>query len=199
METQTQRRRIRQARRALSVKQQQDASLQLCENLISLPLIRAARRIGLYLASDGEIDPATFVKWAWAQQMKCYLPVIPTEKNRVMQFAEYHAQSVMKNNRYGIPEPQSESKDQLQAVQLDVILMPLVAFDRSGNRIGMGGGYYDRMLAFKSQQPYHQAPELIGLAHSFQQLHEISPAAWDIPLDGIATETQAVLFRNETD
>ncbi len=193
------RKQMRQQRQALSLKQQQAAAQQLCAQLTALSSVQAAQRIALYLVNDGEIDPSVFVQWAFKRGVDCYLPVIGERKGSTsttapMRFAAFHADSELINNRFGIPEPVLVDADLLEAAQLDLILMPLVAFDDSGNRIGMGGGFYDRTLAFKAQQTYHQPPVLIGLAHSFQQLDQISPAAWDVPLDGIASDQNAWLF-----
>ena len=193
------RKQMRQQRQALSLKQQQAAAQQLCAQLTALSSVQAAQRIALYLVNDGEIDPSLFMHWAFKRGVDCYLPVIGERKGSTstdapMHFAAFHADSELVNNRFGIPEPVAADADLLDAAQLDLMLMPLVAFDDRGNRIGMGGGFYDRTLAFKAQQTYHQPPVLIGLAHSFQQLDQISPAAWDVPLDGIASDQNAWLF-----
>lgn len=194
MDLQSLRQSMRRQRRALSPAQQQVASHQLCSQLIKLHPIQIAKHIALYLANDGEIDPAGFANWANEKEMNCYLPVITNRADKPLGFAKIHADSVFKKNRFGIPEPVVEAAEHIEASQLDVILMPLVAFDDWGNRVGMGGGFYDRTLAFKAQQTYHQPPLLIGLAHSFQRLDSITPAAWDVPLDGIASERSARQF-----
>lgn len=197
MDIQSFRQAIRRQRRSLSRAQQQVTSRQLCTQLSTLPPVQAAKRIGLYLANDGEIDPVMFMNRAIERHIACYLPVINNAADSPMLFAEIHADSVFKDNRFGIPEPVVGAADRINASQLDVILVPLVAFDDKGNRIGMGGGFYDRTLAFKAQQSYHQPPVLIGLAHSFQRLEAIVPAAWDVPLDGVASEQEARLFAHQ--
>jgi len=189
---------IRRQRRALSPERQQQAARRLFAELIQLPVIQNAQHLALYLASDGEIDPAMYAQWAWQRGVKLYLPVIE-RAGSALRFAQYHEHCVLKANRFGIPEPDSKPGQWQEAEAMDVILMPLVAYDGQGNRIGMGGGFYDRTLAFKSRQPYHRAPELIGLAHSLQCVDKIIPASWDIPLDGIATEQRAGLFREDTE
>lgn len=187
---------MRHRRRVLTEAQQHESAMQLSENLITLISKQPVRRIGVYLANDGEIDPVEFTKWAAAQSILCFLPVI-SDLHGSMCFAEYTRDSVLKPNRFGIPEPLVEPQYLCPAAQLDVILMPLVAFDSGGNRIGMGGGFYDQTLAFKRRHTYHQLPDLIGLAHAFQQVEGIRPADWDVPLDGIATEQRAWRFKAE--
>ena len=88
-------------------------------------------------------------------------------------------------NSYGIPEPLS--KGNRPACNLDIVLMPLVAFDKQGNRLGMGGGYYDKTFAFKRQTLWRKKPILVGLSHHFQQVDELNNDNWDIPLTAIVT------------
>lgn len=75
-----------------------------------------------------------------------------------------------------------------QAACLDLIVMPLAAFDASGNRVGMGGGYYDRTLAATACERGWRRPTLIGLAFEAQRVAAIPAREWDVPVDWIATE-----------
>jgi 5-formyltetrahydrofolate cyclo-ligase len=111
-----------------------------------------------------------------------------------MKYAEIAPDSRFEPNRFGIPEPVVATGDLVDASALDVILLPLVAFDLKGNRVGMGGGFYDRTLEFTRQQPYDRRPKLIGLAHEFQYTDALKPSPWDIPLDGIVTDKRAIHF-----
>ena len=91
-------------------------------------------------------------------------------------------------NRFGIPEPMLTKNNLCPLSQIDLIFTPLVAFDSSGNRLGMGGGFYDRTLApIKRDQ---LTTQLIGLAHNCQQVDALSQDSWDIPLNGIVTPTE---------
>jgi len=101
-------------------------------------------------------------------------------------FARYTPGDALAANRYGIPEP--VVRELIKPWALDLILTPLVAFDTTGHRIGMGGGYYDRSLAFLHSRQHWQKPCRLGLAYEFQKQVMIEPNPWDIPLDGIATE-----------
>ena len=91
-------------------------------------------------------------------------------------------------NRFGIQEPACSPRHWVRAWQLDLILLPLVAFDESGNRLGMGGGFYDRSLAYRQSRTHSRRPRLIGLAHELQRVEQLATNSWDIPLDMIATE-----------
>jgi 5-formyltetrahydrofolate cyclo-ligase len=92
----------------------------------------------------------------------------------------------MRANRYGILEPKLNCSQICPLPELDYVLMPLVAFDKFGNRLGMGGGFYDRTLARLYEQHWQQ-PQLIGLAHACQQVDELPIESWDVPLKTIIT------------
>lgn len=184
----------RQQRRAISAQQQSLAARALGKRLALMPQFVGVKRIAVYLASDGEIDPNEFVQWAWAQNIECYLPILDKNQQHVMRFGLYHSASELVLNRFKIPEPKVGVEQQLAADHLDVILLPLVAFDLSGNRMGMGGGYYDRVLAFKSQLSYHSRPMLLGIAHELQRVMALNPTKWDVPLEGVVTPERTLIF-----
>lgn len=188
------RRQIRARRRALSPLQQQRAAESLFRLLKRQPLFIRSRRIAFYLANDGEISPHLLLEQAQKMGKRCYLPVLqPGAENRLW-FARYRTDTPMYVNRFGISEPLPDSGSLLQAPQLDLVLMPLVAFDRQGGRLGMGGGFYDRTFAFKSAAGVSaHKPYLLGLAHSCQEVAELELAHWDIPLHGVATDAGLVV------
>lgn len=103
-------------------------------------------------------------------------------------FSEYRSGDRLIHNRYGIIEPDIRRRKPVAAWGLDLVLVPLVAFDKTGNRIGMGGGFYDRTFAYLISGNTWYKPKLIGVAHELQQLNSIQPNPWDVPLDGIVTE-----------
>ena len=175
---------MRSRRRALGHWQRQRAARALAGNACRLPHWHRAGRIGLYLANDGEIDPVAIARLAWRQGKRCYLPVVLDQG--AMEFRLWYPQQRLLPNRFGILEP-TLGVATCPVRQLDILFVPLVAFDSAGNRLGMGGGYYDRLLAFRQHQPW-SAPLLAGLAYSFQQVGSMEPDPWDIPLDAIVTE-----------
>lgn len=186
------RREMRQRRRALSFEQQQQAAEQLCKRLSHQPLFLRSQRIAFYLPNDGEIDPMPLLHLAWQQGKQCYLPVLMPDGENSLCFIRYDKHTTLIQNRFGIAEPDTKNAEQILAQDLDLVLMPLVAFDASGNRMGMGGGFYDRTFAFKQHRPGHH-PYLLGLAHSCQQVDQLHSEHWDIPLHGIATEAEFIL------
>ena len=190
------RRQMRSARKALSVEQQQSAGASLLQHLQQLVSFNSAEHIALYLASDGEIDPQSVIDYCWEMGKQVYLPVLDPDLHNQLLFVHYDKNTLMCRNKYDICEPASPYQKSIPAADLDLVLLPLVAFDDSGNRMGMGGGYYDRSFAFMMDDAVAKAdrkvPVLIGLAHQLQQVDELAVESWDIPLSGIASEAGVV-------
>lgn len=189
---------LRAKRNALNPIQQLSAAQHLVEQV--QPLFADSHIIAAYLPNDGEISPQCIIQQAWAQEKTVALPVLHPFKTGTLLFVEYLADSKMTLNRFGIPEPELTTANIIPLHQINSIFVPLVGFDAQGNRMGMGGGFYDRTLAQLTQ---HQrvgytpetiltAPSLIGLAHSIQQLDAIPVAQWDIPMSHIATEQNCI-------
>ncbi len=182
---------LRQRRRALTPAQQAHASALLLRHLLQFPAFMRGSQIALYIANDGEINPAPIARQLWDMGKQCYLPVLRPETKRELWFVEFTPHTHLIPNHLGIPEPNHLLNHKLPAHLLDVVLMPLVAFDRSGARLGMGGGFYDRTFAFKQHKP-NGKPLLIGLAHSCQEVPALHVDNWDIPLAAIATEQEVI-------
>lgn len=187
---------LRFKRRSLTYQQQQLAAQGLSSIIQGELLFTQGSRIGVYLANDGEIDPSLLVSNARAAGCYCFLPLIDPLNTNCLYFAQYHSDTELKANRYGILEPVVEQSAMLSAKDLDILLMPLVAFDREGTRMGMGGGFYDRSLAFMAES-VHVKPTLIGLAHSCQERPQLVRQPWDIPLHLIATEKEIVCVKQK--
>ncbi|MGB2242272.1 MAG: 5-formyltetrahydrofolate cyclo-ligase [Porticoccaceae bacterium] len=185
------RKQLRSQRRSLSAEQQYILSEKITAILSVQPFFLRAKRLGIYLANDGEVDPSTIVGICQKSSKQCFLPVIHPLKTPRLHFARYRQNSQLIANRFGILEPSLRTTKMVPPWSLDLILMPLVGFDRRGNRLGMGGGFYDRTLAFTARGQ-HPAPQLVGLAYSFQELESISPQIWDIPVDHIITEQEII-------
>jgi len=185
------RKQLRNQRRSLSA----DTGCLLSEKMTSIltkqPFFLRAKRVGIYLANDGEIDPSAIIEICQKSSKQCFLPVIHPLKINRLHFARFTQNSRLITNRFGILEPCIKSTAIVPPLGLDLILMPLVGFDRQGNRLGMGGGFYDRTLAFTARGPW-PAPQLVGLAYSFQEVDPISPREWDIPVSRIITEKEII-------
>lgn len=193
MDRQQLRKQIRQQRRALTTHQRHLLARQLAQKLSSTQLFHNAKRIAVYLPNDGEMDLHPLIKIAIQRGKKCYLPVISQMSHNRLWFAPYQSGQKLSPNVYGIPEPANGKWQGRSPIGLDLILMPLVGFDEKGNRLGMGGGYYDRTLAYLNRRQHWHRPLLMGVAYEFQKLESLKSEAWDIPLQGVITESNIYL------
>lgn len=190
------RREMRRKRRALSPLQQKKAAEKLKSTLTRSHLFNRSKHVAIYLANDGEIDPALFITKLWKSKKHCYLPVLHPTKKNCLWFYQYNQKTILKKNKFGISEPSIKNKVRISPWALNLVLFPLVAFDSQGGRLGMGGGFYDRTFEFTRTEKNNtlgSRTQLYGLAHHFQQVASIPLEQWDIPLQGIATEKQLFL------
>ena len=171
---------LRQRRRGIPAGRQKTAARGVLAQLLRLPEFCRAQQVALYLPRDGEIDPGRIKTWLWKNERTCYVPIILP--GRKLAFAELHPDSDLSENRLHIDEPQDTPRLDPQA--LDIVLLPLVGFDPHGNRLGMGGGFYD--TTFADHAP-GAAPLLIGLAHEEQRVEQLPTQAQDVPLDYMVT------------
>ena len=182
------RRLLRQARRALTPAQQREAARGLYRQLAQHPLFRRAKHIALYLPNDGEIDPRLLLRAAQRRGKSTYLPVLSPWPQTKMVFQRIHAGEKMQPNRFRIPEPRQNIARQRKVWALDLVLLPLVGFDDAGGRLGMGGGFYDRSLAYLARRKQWRKPTLLGLAHECQKVERLAQASWDVPLQGTVSD-----------
>jgi 5-formyltetrahydrofolate cyclo-ligase len=182
------RQQLRQQRAALPKREQQRLSRQIAGNLRTQASFRNARHIAIYLPVRGEADPRLLRQWGLPHQT-FYLPVLsPFKDDHRLWFIRWDAQTRFRMNRFRIPEPYPRHHHQRPARWLDLVVMPLLAFDAHGTRMGMGGGFYDRTFAFKKRHIAMQRPRLTGFAYSFQQREKLLRQAWDIPLNAAVSD-----------
>ena len=180
---------LRSKRKAINSKQQTEAAINLLKNILKLPIYLKAKYIAVYLSSDGEIDLQPLIHQSWAMNKKVYLPVLKP-KSRELWFVEYTPQTELIANRFKIFEPDPNKNQKLPAHLLDIVFMPLVGFDNQGNRLGMGGGFYDSTFSFKKEKPKSK-PLLIGVAHECQRVERMDVEEWDVGLDLVVTDKSA--------
>ena len=179
---------LRQARRDLAPSQQESAAAGLLRQLLELDEFAKADKIALYLANDGEIDPRHVIQWCHDNSRQSFVPVVRQQdsKNSLL-FAPITPSSKFTENKFGIAEPLVGAEELLHARQLDLVLLPLVGFDQQGNRIGMGGGFYDTTFEFLKQAEVRH-PALVGIAHEIQKVSQINAESWDVPLTTVVTD-----------
>jgi len=186
--TPTLRRHLRAARRALTPSEQRDHADAVAKLIAREPRLRLNRRIALYIPADGEIDPRPLRARLPGGRRRWYLPVLRGHAAGRLWFVRWRERDKLHANCFGIPEPVRRGRHILSAHALDLVLTPLVGFDSHCNRIGMGGGFYDRTLAFLRRRVHWQRPLLVGLAHECQRVDHIETQEWDVPLDAVVTE-----------
>ncbi|HEX7045434.1 MAG TPA: 5-formyltetrahydrofolate cyclo-ligase [Burkholderiales bacterium] len=186
---------MRARRASLAPALQRAAAKRVLAQLVRTPEFRASRRIACYLPDDGEIDTRPLIERIWRAGKEAYLPVLAWAPRRRLWFARFTPGTELVRNRLGIPEPHVAPRERVPAARLDLILLPLVAFDPSGNRLGRGAGFYDRSLAFLRGRRFLRRPHLLGLAHEFQRVPAVPADPWDVVLDGVVTDC-AVYYAN---
>lgn len=159
--------------------------------MMELPYFQHSKTIACYFAASDELDTQPFMKSIWETGKLCYLPVITPEKT--LMFVRYDRDDQLIKNQYDIFEPADKSRSMSPAL-LDMIAMPLVAFDRLGQRLGTGGGYYDKTLAGLNKTK-GETPYLVGMGFSVQEYSQLPADNWDVRLDAIVTEKE-VIFSN---
>ena len=175
------RQQIRKTRANLTALQQQQAEDSITQQALAFIEERNAQHIALYISFDGEISAEKLIKTLWAQDKHVYLPVLhPFNPNHLL-FLRYLPDTPMLKNKFGIWEPKFNVQNVLPLDELDILFTPLVAFDKQGNRLGMGGGFYDRTL--QNWQNSSFIP--VGLAHQCQQVEQLPTEAWYVPLHQI--------------
>jgi len=195
------RKKVRSLRNAITGDQQQNYANSLVAIAANMERLKSAQRVAIYLTNDGELGTNQLINWCWQHNIKTALPLVhPFSKGNLL-FVDYHDNSVLIKNKYGIPEPTLQKNDIVLLEEIDIVFTPLVAFDLLGARLGMGGGYYDRTLAawFDAKKSGTTLPYSypIGIAHDCQQVEQIDSQDWDVPLPEIITPTQHHIFSSK--
>lgn len=182
------RRAARARRNALPDNYRQQAQLQFARMLSRHPHLQAGKHIGVYQAWGSEADLTRVIAMARRRGCHLYLPVITDYRRQQMCFAAYPVDAVMRRNRYGIEEVDLRHHPRIERRRLDTILVPLVAMDERGTRLGSGAGFYDRYLRHRLLAGQWQRPQLIGVGFECQRVTQIPAGCWDVPMDALLTE-----------
>ena len=178
-------------RKNLSKKERLDSEESLVQLWESVGDSYKKNKVALYWPINGEVATNALISYFFSNGSKCFLPVISNnEENKLIDFALFEEQSRLVKNRFGIPEPNKSKIIDLN--QLDIIFLPCVCFDSRGNRIGMGGGFYDKTLSYLSKK---EKTKLIILAYDFQEVESCLPESHDIKADACLTPNQYLKFK----
>ncbi len=180
------RKEIRQKRRALTAHQQAHFAEQAAARMLGFAPVVEAKSVAVFLSFDGELDTRPLIEGLWRAGKQVYLPVLHPFSPGNLLFLRYLPDSLLATNRLKILEPALDVRHVLPLDRLDVLITPLVAFDRTGQRLGMGGGFYDRTL--QNWRAHGFLP--VGYAHDCQQVESLPVQEWDIPLPVVVTPTK---------
>jgi 5-formyltetrahydrofolate cyclo-ligase len=179
---------LRARRRALSPAERMAAALALPQRVAGLPELVSGGYVAGYWAVDGELS-----LHALLMGRPGFIYCLPClREDGSLGFAPWRTGDPLAPNRYGIPEPDISRSSQLEPEQMQLVLVPLLGFDRRGGRLGAGGGYYDRSFAFLNSAPRPPQPRLLGVGYALQEMTGFSPEPWDVALDGVATERELI-------
>jgi len=182
------RRAIRSRRRALAPAIRAHAARSFARIASAAHLLRPGMRVAAYLAFGGEADAAQIIQLAQRRSCELFLPAITSRRRFQMRFVRCTVDTRLHRNAFGILEPRHAGNEVIAPLQLDLIFMPLLAFDDTGSRLGSGAGFYDRSLRHLHAERRWRRPKLIGIGYEFQRVTQLIPQDWDVPLDGVITE-----------
>lgn len=192
---------LKRLRRMLTPDDVGRMSRTICHQAARLPGYRRASSVGLYLSVNNEVDTSSLLLAATLSKKYLFLPKVDRPRKSLL-FVRYRDQDPLTVGAFGIREPLLENHQEgavysqcIAVAEMDVLFLPLVAFDRLGWRLGYGGGYYDRALAFQRAAKVtnkQKKPLLVGLAYHFQEVSAIPHAIHDIPMDFIVTDQSCI-------
>lgn len=183
---------MREKRNSLTKEFREEASRKLLINVKKLKNIDKYNNIGVYAAFDGELSLSDVINYFWQADKKIFLPKLinaENNKNKKLIFCEFNSETKLIKNKFGIGEPQDGLCVEVDALEL--LLLPLTAFDKQGNRLGMGQGYYDATLHGLKKTPYR-----VGVGYAFQEVERLEPHSKDLTLDAILTEKLLILTKS---
>jgi 5-formyltetrahydrofolate cyclo-ligase len=182
---------FRRIRSQVPAEVRKDAALSAATYLGAQDFFKQSTHIACYLPLQDEFDTSFIIDVIWEANKQCYLPMVGKDKH-TLHFIRYDKEDALQANRFGILEPVDVSRE-ISPSQLDLVIIPLLAFDLHGYRLGTGGGYYDYTFEFLKNAAAKK-PFLLGLGYAAQQAEKLYTDNWDITLNGILTEKQVIKF-----
>jgi 5-formyltetrahydrofolate cyclo-ligase len=177
------RRQMRLRRRGITAAQRAQWSRDITRHIARAGLVKPQRRIALFASMADEPDTTALLQLASQRHALVFLPRINSARAGSMSFAPCGAR--WRRNRFGIAEPAGTAR--VAVAFMHLIFLPLLAFDERGTRLGMGGGYYDRALAYRLRRQHWRGPTLIGIAYDMQEAPSLIALPHDVRLDAVVT------------
>ena len=181
---------LRAQRARLSPSGRIAAASGLAASLEQLPEFIVDQKVAGYWAIAGELPLHVAVSALTSRDQRYFLPVLQPQ-NRLL-FAPWRVGAELQPNRFGIPEPRCDAAELLDPSEIDLVLVPMLGFDRRGHRLGTGSGYYDRSFAFLQGLTRPAHPVLVGISYSFAERPMLPAEGWDIQMDFVATERELI-------
>ena len=183
---------IRESRQAVPPPYARQAAAKFVELLVEFDWYKNANRIAAYLPFNGEADPLPLMDRALIDGKQIFVPVI-VSKAEPLRFDAWTQETKVTENKFHIREPNA-SEASITPAELDLVITPLVAFDQQRNRLGVGGGYYDRTFAFLNDvATADRQPLMVGLGYELQRIKKIDSQSHDVKLDAVVTESGILL------
>jgi len=190
------RRKMRAYRKGLTPAKQDHASVTLCQTALSSAHFTNASTIAFYWPIDGEINPIPLMRAALKSGKCCTLPVVPEEEEDLLTFQRVTGSTRFVKDKFGVWAPRPAAAGVVTPTDHDLILTPLVGYTRKGDRLGFGGGFYDRL--FDAMGHTANLPLKVGCAHQGQEItSNWTPAPWDRPLDVVLTDQALITVSSQ--
>jgi 5-formyltetrahydrofolate cyclo-ligase len=190
------RKELRAKRRSLEYAQYSLRSKRAASAVTRLAGFKAGARVAAYLPFDREADTAALLLAAERRRVRIFVPVVVDLHHRRLRFHPLSGKT--RRGAFGISIPHGAPHRSLRWTAprwFNLIVVPLVGVDGRGRRLGMGGGFYDRALAFRRVRESWKGPHLVGLAFDCQRADTVFADTWDVRLDSLATESGLAHFR----
>ena len=184
------RKELRAKRRGLSSADHALRSNLAAQSIGRLAAFKSGARVALYLPFDREVNTAVLLSAARRRRIRMFVPVVSDLRHRRLRFYPLGAKT--RRGVFGIAVPHGVAHRERRAIEprwFDLIVVPLVGVDPQGRRLGMGGGFYDRALAFRRHRRHWMGPRLVGLGFECQRADSVCAEPWDVRLDALATES----------
>ncbi len=185
------RKRLRLARRSLTVAEHTERSNRASSAITRMAAFKSGARVAIYLPFDRETNTAALLMAASRRGVRIYVPVVSDRRHRRLRFHPLSGKT--RPGVFGISVPH-QSGTPARPRWFDLIVVPLVGVDAEGRRLGMGGGFYDRALAFRRERCHWAGPLLVGLGFDCQRTETVYADPWDVRLDALATESGLIIF-----
>ena len=181
---------VKAALGAISETQANEASQNACRRLMELPEFHDARAVMAYLPIPGEVDVTSIILTAWQQDKAVLVPKVSWDKRHMVAVELHSLDTGLVVTKGEVREPEDGVLWPTQ--DIDLIILPALAYDRKGHRLGRGGGFYDRFLAQKEVRAVR-----CGLAHHLQLMDELPRHQHDQPVDIVVTDSEVLRFNRD--